>query len=59
MYTIFVFYLLSEKFNNSIQFHSLLFYVPSQQPQGELQTQHSVHISNYIMDKNNIKSKTN
>jgi hypothetical protein len=33
--------------------------VPSQQPQGQLQTQHSVDTSNYLMDKHNIKSKTN
>jgi hypothetical protein len=33
--------------------------VPSQQLQGQLQTQHSVDTSNYIMDKHNIKSKTN
>jgi hypothetical protein len=43
--------------NNSVQF--FIIYVPSQQPQGQLQTQHSVDTSNYIMDKHNIKSKTN
>jgi hypothetical protein len=32
--------------------------VPSQQPQGQLQTQHSVDTSNYDMDNHNIKSKT-
>jgi hypothetical protein len=32
--------------------------MPSQQLQGQLQTQHSVDTSNYIMDKHNIKSKT-
>jgi hypothetical protein len=32
--------------------------VPSQQLQGQLQTQQIVD-SNYIMDKHNIKSKTN
>jgi hypothetical protein len=32
--------------------------VPSQQPQGQLQTQHSVDTSNYIMEQYNIKSKT-
>jgi hypothetical protein len=31
--------------------------VPSQQLQGQLQTQHSVDTSNYIMDKNGIKWK--
>jgi hypothetical protein len=33
--------------------------VPSQHPQGQLQTQHSVDTSNYFMDKYNINSKTN
>jgi hypothetical protein len=42
--------------NNSIQF---IIYVPSQQPQGQLQTQHSVDKSNYFMDKHNVKSMTN
>jgi hypothetical protein len=42
---------------NSFQF--FIIYVPSQQAQGQLQTQHSVDTSNYIMDKHNIKSKTN
>jgi hypothetical protein len=41
--------------NNSIQL--FITYVPSQQLQGQLQ--HSVDKSNYIMDKQNIKSKTN
>jgi hypothetical protein len=36
-----------------------IIYVPSLQPQGQLQTQRSVDTSNYIMDKHNIKSKTN
>jgi hypothetical protein len=40
-----------------IQF--FIIYVPSQQPQGQLQTEHKVDTSNYIMDKHNIKSKTN
>jgi hypothetical protein len=30
--------------------------VPSQQPQGQLQTQHSVYTGNYIKDKHNVKS---
>jgi hypothetical protein len=34
-------------------------YVPSKQLQGQLQTQHSVDTSNYIMDKHYIKPKTN
>jgi uncharacterized protein YpmB len=40
-----------------IQF--FIIYVPSQQPQGQLQTQHSVDKSNYNMDNHNIKSKSN
>jgi hypothetical protein len=32
--------------------------VPSQQPQGQLQTQRSADINNYDMDNHNIKSKT-
>jgi hypothetical protein len=43
--------------NNSVQF--FIIYVPSQQLQGQLQTQHSADKSNYIMGKHNIKSKTN
>jgi hypothetical protein len=43
--------------NNSIQF--FIIYAPSQQPQGQLQTQHSVDTGNYIKDKHNIKSKKN
>jgi hypothetical protein len=37
-----------------IQFDSIQFfiiYVPSQQPQGQLQTEHRVDTSNYIMGK--------
>jgi hypothetical protein len=33
--------------------------VLSQQPQSQLQTQHSADKSSYILDKHNIKSKTN
>jgi hypothetical protein len=40
-----------------IQF--FIIYVPSQQLQGQLQTQHSVETGNYIMDKHNIKPKKN
>jgi hypothetical protein len=36
-----------------------IIYVLSQQLQGQLQTQHSVDTSNYVMDKHYIKSKTN
>jgi hypothetical protein len=43
--------------NNSIQF--FIIYVPSQQLQGQLQTQYSVGTSNYIVSKHNIKSKSN
>jgi hypothetical protein len=35
-----------------------IIYVPSQQPQGQLQAQHSVDKNNYFMKKHNIKSKT-
>jgi hypothetical protein len=45
-----------------IQFNSVQFFIiygPSQQPQGQLQTQHSLDKSNYFMDKHNIKLKTN
>jgi hypothetical protein len=45
-----------------IQFSSIQFfiiYVPSQQLQGQLQTQQSVDTGNYIKDKHYIKSKTN
>jgi hypothetical protein len=40
-----------------IQF--FIIYVPSQQPQGQLQTQHSVDKSNYTMQNHNIKLKSN
>jgi ABC-type antimicrobial peptide transport system permease subunit len=46
-----------QSFYYSVQF--FIIYVPSQQLQGQLQTQHSVDTSNYIMVKQNIKSKTN
>jgi hypothetical protein len=42
--------------NNSIQF--FIIYVSRQQPQGQLQAQHSVDKNNYFMNKHNIKSKT-
>jgi galactitol-specific phosphotransferase system IIB component len=38
--------------NNSIQL--FVIYVPSQQLQGQLQTQHSAVIGNYIMDKQHM-----
>jgi hypothetical protein len=43
--------------NNSVEF--FIIYMPSQQLQGQLQTQHSADTSNYIMDKQYIKSKAN
>jgi hypothetical protein len=42
---------------NSIQF--CIIYVPSQQLQGQLQTQHSVDTVNYIMDTHSIKPHIN
>jgi hypothetical protein len=39
-----------------IQF--FIIYMPSQQPQSQLQAQHSVDKNNYFMNKHNIKSKT-
>jgi hypothetical protein len=36
-----------------------IIYVPTEQLQGQLQTQHSVDTGNYILDKHYIKSKTN
>jgi hypothetical protein len=61
-YVIAYFILFSRRvaFLRNIQFISIQFfiiYVPSQQLQGQLQTQHSVDTSIYIMDKHNIKSK--
>jgi hypothetical protein len=40
--------------NNSLQF--FIIYVPNQQLQGQLQTDHSVATGNYIKDKQNIKT---
>jgi hypothetical protein len=42
---------------NSIQF--FIIYVPSQQLQGQLQTQHSVDTGKYIMGEHSLKSKSN
>jgi hypothetical protein len=42
---------------NSVQL--FIIYVPSQQLQGQLQTQHGVDTRNYSTDKHNIKSKAN
>jgi hypothetical protein len=55
--TLIAYYTNNNNNNNSIQF--FIIYVPSQQLQGQLQTQHSVDTGNYIMDRHNIKSKTN
>jgi hypothetical protein len=41
--------------NNSIQF--FIIYVQSQQPQGQLQAQHSVDKCSYILDKKKHKVK--
>jgi hypothetical protein len=43
--------------NNSIQI--FIIYVPSQQLQGHLQTKHSENTGTCIMEKHNMKSKTN
>jgi hypothetical protein len=45
--------------NNNSSIQLFIIYVPSQQPQGQLQTEHIVDTGNYIMDKHNIKSKKN
>jgi hypothetical protein len=39
---------------HSYIFNSIIIYVLSQQLQGQLQTQHSLHTSNYIMEQYNI-----
>jgi hypothetical protein len=44
--------------NNSNLIQIFIIYVLSRQLQGQLQTQHSVDTSNYIMDKPNMKSET-
>jgi hypothetical protein len=46
-----------KKINNNNLF--FIIYMPSQQLQGQLQTQRSVDTSNYFTEKYNIKSKTN
>jgi hypothetical protein len=45
--------------NQGITIQFFIIYVLSQQLQGQLQTQHSVDTGNYIMDRHDIKSKTN
>jgi hypothetical protein len=45
--------------NNNYIIQLFIIYVPSQQLQGELQTQHNADTGNCIMDKQNMKSKTN
>jgi hypothetical protein len=49
---------ITQIYNNSNSIQFFIIYVPSQQPQGQLQAQHSVDTDNYIMEKHNIKSKT-
>jgi hypothetical protein len=41
---------------NSIQF--FIIYVPSQQPNGQLQTQHSLDAGIYIIDKHKLQAST-
>jgi hypothetical protein len=43
---------------NSFSIQFFIIYVPSQQPQGQLQAQHSVDENNYFMNRHKIKSKT-
>jgi hypothetical protein len=43
-------------FHNSIQF--FIIYVPSQQPKGQLQTQHSLYTGKYSLDTGKSKLKT-
>jgi hypothetical protein len=45
--------------NNNNNNNNSVIHVPSQQLQGQIQTQHSVDIGNYIMGKHNISSKVN
>jgi hypothetical protein len=42
--------------NNSIQF--FIIYVPSEQPKGQLQTQHSLNTGNYIIYKPKLQAST-
>jgi hypothetical protein len=47
--------------NNLIQFNSIQFfivYVPNQQPNGQLQTQHSLDAGIYIIDKHKLQAST-
>jgi hypothetical protein len=41
-------------FNRNISIQFFIIYVPSQQLQGQLQTQHSAEVPKYIMDRLNI-----
>jgi hypothetical protein len=45
--------------SNIIIIQFFIIYEPSQQLQGQLQTQHSVDTSNCIMGEHNLKSKSN
>jgi hypothetical protein len=49
----------SQVISIQFQFQFFVIYVPSQQLQGQLQTQQSVDASNYIMGEHNLKSKAN
>jgi hypothetical protein len=45
--------------NNSIQiFIIIIIYVPSQEPKGKLQTQHSLDTGNYIIYKPKLQANT-
>jgi hypothetical protein len=45
-----------ERYNNSVEFKTLfIIYVPSQQLQGQLQTEQNADIGNYITDRCNIE----
>jgi hypothetical protein len=44
---------------NSNAVKIFIIYAPIQQVQAQLQTKHNVDTGNYIMDRYNIKSKTN
>jgi hypothetical protein len=59
---IYLLFITQQLIDQIIQFNLVQFFiihVPSQQQQGQLQTQHSVDTINYIMDNHNLKPKTN
>jgi hypothetical protein len=51
-------FLLSSFTNNNISIQFLIIYVPSQQPNGQLQTQHSPDAGIYIIDKHKLQTST-